>query len=520
MPLRSFSTGKALANLRDNPLSRWPDGRRDGRRLEGLVLPGHKPGFHLLTTDKVLTVGSCFARNIETRLHEIGFRVPALAVKLPDVERGSETANDLLNKYNPHSIVNEFVWAFEQPFPEEAYLELGPDVWHDPHLAGNARPSPIARVRQRRTMVTELFKVMPLCRCVIVTLGLVEAWFDEKTGLYLNSAPPAQAAKREPDRFRLDVLGHQEVLSALERLWALIRAHGSPKVRLLLTVSPVPLKATYTGDDVLVANSYSKSVLRAAAGAFAATHPEVDYFPSYEAVTLTPRSTAFLEDNRHVAPELVHAVIEDVIRTYVPGTPASADTVPEPQGDGTSIAVQVRKHLAMGRSSAARQLLARVARSREYKAAGFGEFSFRYLYGKVLADTDSPLEAEVEFTRCVELRPDSALAHYALGRVLTRLRRPLRAEHAYRRAVELDPGNIHAVIRLARMEMRNGKLADAERTALSAIAMDPHGAEAQVVLAETRAAALAAWDGEDEPSRGVRIRWPFRFVSLLRSGNK
>ncbi len=34
--------------------------------------------------------------------------------------------------------------------------------------------------------------------------------------------------------------------------------------RLILTISPVPLSATFTPSDVAVANSYSKSVLRAA----------------------------------------------------------------------------------------------------------------------------------------------------------------------------------------------------------------------------------------------------------------
>ena len=516
MPLLSLPAAKALDNLRRNPLARWPDGRRDGQRLDGVVLPGHQAGFHLLTTDKVLTVGSCFARNIETRLSEMGFRVPALTLDLPERERGSDTANDILNKYNPHSIVNEFLWAFEQPFPEESYLELGPDEWHDPHLSANALPLPLARVRQRRTMITELFKTLPLCRCVIVTLGLVEAWYDEKAGLYLNAAPPAAALRIEPDRFRLDVLGHDEVLAALEQLWGLIRRHASQKVRMLLTVSPVPLKATYTEHDVLIANSYSKSVLRAAAGTLAAAYPEVDYFPSYEAATLTARSTAFLEDNRHVATELVDALMDAVIRTYVPQAPK---TGAPPKGDAPSdksAAAHVRKHLSMGRTGAARRLLARLAHAGRYAEAGYSEFTFRYLYAKVLASAGAPLEAEVELSRCVELEPDSALAHYALGRTLARLRRPLRAERAFRRASELDPANLDARVRLARMELRNGKLVEAEETGLAALRIKPDHPEAQAVLAEIRQAAAGAWPSEEPSDKPPGDYWPQRMLRMLR----
>ena len=516
MPLLSLPAAKALGNLRRNPLARWPDGRRDGKRLEGVVLPSHQAGFHLLTTDKVLTVGSCFARHIETRLSQMGFRVPALTLDLPERERGSDTGNDMLNKYNPFSIVNEFRWAFEQPFPEASYLELGLDEWHDPHLSANALPLPLARVRQRREMVGELFKTLPLCRCVIVTLGLVEAWYDEEVGLYLNSAPPAAAIARFPERFRLDVLGHDEVLAALEQLWGLIRTHASQKVRMLLTVSPVPLKATYTEGDVLIANNYSKSVLRAAAGALAAAHPEIDYFPSYEAATLTARSTAFLEDNRHVAPELVDAIMDAVIRTYVPGAlvtdhPADDETVSR-----RSIAGQIRKHLSMGRTGPARKLLARLSQSGGYVEAGYSEFSFRYLYGKVLLSAGAPLEAEVELSRCAELQPDSALAHYALGRALARLRRPLRAERAFRRVSELDPANLDALVRLARLEARNGKLVEAEQTGLAALAITPSHPEALAVLADVRAAASAEWLPEEGQDVELRAFWPQRLLRRLR----
>ncbi len=59
----------------------------------------------------------------------------------------------------------------------------------------------------------------------------------------------------------------------------------NPDARFLVTVSPVPLTATASGEHVEVATCYSKAVLRAACGMLVARHPDVDYFPSFEIIT-------------------------------------------------------------------------------------------------------------------------------------------------------------------------------------------------------------------------------------------
>ena len=68
-------------------------------------------------------------------------------------------------------------------------------------------------------------------------------------------------------------------------------------MRILLTVSPVPLTATASTQHVLAATVYSKSVLRAAAGELYSLHQDVDYFPSYEIVASPFLRTKFFEKN-------------------------------------------------------------------------------------------------------------------------------------------------------------------------------------------------------------------------------
>ena len=52
-------------------------------------------------------------------------------------------------------------------------------------------------------------------------------------------------------------------------------------MKIVLTVYPVPFSDTFSGQDVIVANTYSKSVLRCVAQDLTELYDHVDYFPSY-----------------------------------------------------------------------------------------------------------------------------------------------------------------------------------------------------------------------------------------------
>ena len=85
----------------------------------------------------------------------------------------------------------------------------------------------------------------------------------------------------------------------------------NPKLKILLTVSPVPLTATATDQHVMVATMQSKSILRAVAGALAGDDPDVDYFPSYEIVSSPPFRGVFFEPNqRNVTESGVNFVMQ------------------------------------------------------------------------------------------------------------------------------------------------------------------------------------------------------------------
>jgi GSCFA family len=114
----------------------------------------------------------------------------------------------------------------------------------------------------------------------------------------------------------------------------------NPDVRIVASVSPVPLKATFCGPDVLVSNCVSKSTLRSALHeALPVLRREgatVDYFPSYEIVTLAPRRDEAWRaefpdgrpDGRHVREDFVgRAIMPAFLAAYV-GNDAQLEAQP------------------------------------------------------------------------------------------------------------------------------------------------------------------------------------------------
>jgi GSCFA family len=92
---------------------------------------------------------------------------------------------------------------------------------------------------------------------------------------------------------------------------------GNTGKRILMTVSPVPLTATFSGMDVVIANAYGKSVLRAVAQAIRDEFDRVDYFPSYEMVTASSDMSVWEHDLMHVTDAFVRRIVKTFVTAYV-----------------------------------------------------------------------------------------------------------------------------------------------------------------------------------------------------------
>ena len=168
------------------------------------------------------------------------------------------------------------------------------------------------RAIERRNEIFNVYEKLNSCDIIIITLGLVESWFDKSTEYYLNRMPPVPVAKKDPGRFVLSVM---DVCDAMPLLEKAITRLGEKGKKVIITVSPVPLQTTLTNNDAVVANAFSKSVLRVCADRLMRKFSHVDYFPSYEIVRSFGLA-GFIADNVHVRPDLVRSVTTYMVDRY------------------------------------------------------------------------------------------------------------------------------------------------------------------------------------------------------------
>jgi tetratricopeptide (TPR) repeat protein len=306
-----------------NRFSKWP-GRTNPERLRPFCTPEISPKFVISPGENVFTIGSCFARNIEEYLARYGLSVPTLAFQVPQDEYLGRS-NGILNKYTPPSILNEINFALndDRSLPlDDHFIFLDATRVVDLHLNSDI-PVTLDRARQRRTEVRRVFGGLRDASVVVITLGLIEAWYDNEKQIFVNQAPPPPILRRDDGRFTFHCLDYDECRQALDAIIGVLNGSGVPK-KIVVTVSPVPLGRTFTADDAIIANAASKATLRAAAGSIARAWPNVQYFPSYEMATISdPASIWAAHDQLHLRDDAVGRIIERFIDVFCPATPNS-----------------------------------------------------------------------------------------------------------------------------------------------------------------------------------------------------
>lgn len=320
MVLEIISAEDAIQKGRLNKEKSYPVRARDGHRLLPFAEVAPRPSFSFDADAKIFTAGSCFARNVERSLRAMDYNIISsdqdFYNPFPDRQPFHR-----FNKYTVHSILNEIEWALgEKPMPTADLMVPTKDgLYCDVHTLGDSLCAPLDEMVKFRESYNQKYACVAEADVVMLTLGLVESWYDNETGLHLNRFPGVTAVKLNPGRFTLHVLDYADILEGLMHTYAVIAKHN-PSFKMLVTVSPVPLDRTFRSDDILTANCYSKSVQRAAVETFVKTHP-VDYFPSYEIVTLTDSAYAWSDtDLRHVRREMVDRLMGRVLENYTDPT--------------------------------------------------------------------------------------------------------------------------------------------------------------------------------------------------------
>lgn len=331
--------------MKKNPYSEAPTRAFWSRSMKDEVFPAELTHKDLIgPTDKVASAGSCFASNLVPFLEKAGIPYVRAEEKLS------------LLRWIPGEAYgyDSFSAAYGNIYTARQWLQLlrralgkfkaKEDRWHEdgrvidpfrPGLRYAARSDEEfdALTRQHLCCVIEAVKTASV---FVFTLGLTEAWESKLDGAVYPACPGTIAGTFDPARHVFRNFTVSEIVSDLNDAIAELRGIN-PGIRVILTVSPVPLVATATDKHVLLASIYSKSVLRVAAEEVCRASREVDYFPAYELVT-GPQAPAdfFAPDYRNVTQKAVDFVMGTLLANVMAQAPADGTVGKQSKADAVA----------------------------------------------------------------------------------------------------------------------------------------------------------------------------------------
>ncbi|MEQ1772388.1 MAG: GSCFA domain-containing protein [Burkholderiales bacterium] len=269
---------------------------------------GKLNGLALTPTTPVASIGTCFAEEFAIFMRKHGYNYISTE---PDVFYASAKWGRVYTIPNFLQIVR---YSFEQDFPLE--IEKGPTGWFDAtreHSVGTyaSKEAAESAIQSHRIASREAFSSASV---LILTVGQNEAWVDVNSGLIWAQIPPRETLHAEGRRFEAREFTYEENTSALVgALETLFRI--SPRLQVLITVSPVASYATFCDTDVVSQSLANKCLLRIVVRDVLKRYPgKVFYFPSFEMV-LGLNQDSFRADNRHVKHARVDKIFETLKQT-------------------------------------------------------------------------------------------------------------------------------------------------------------------------------------------------------------
>lgn len=283
------------------------------------------PKFPVSRDMAVATAGSCFAQHVGRALRGAGLAVLDAEPAPPGLDPDSARrfgfglySGRYGNIYTTRQLL--------QLLQDAAHPRTRPEaIWtRDGRFYDALRPGTepeglesADELRQLRAFhLSRLSAMLRQCALFVFTLGMTEAWVDAATGTVFPSAPGILADPPASAQVVFHNFSFAEVLADLTAAFDLLRGFN-PQMRLLLSVSPVPLTATATSRHVLAATMASKAILRAVVDDFTRDRPEVDYVPSFEIITNPAAKGRFFAANlRSVTQEGVDLVMAQFLQAH------------------------------------------------------------------------------------------------------------------------------------------------------------------------------------------------------------
>ncbi len=206
----------------------------------------------------IFTMGSCFATNIQKAFVK---RKAELGISNKGEDNLLHVPSSVNNSFG---ITQFFEWALENKIDSTSY-------WYDDN--GKYTASSEREKYQEWLKSSDGF---------IFTFGVSEIWKDLETDTVFWRAVPQDLYNENKVRYKFELSTVEQNINNMKRLIETIHKNVG-NVPIILTVSPVPLLATFRGVSAVSANSVSKAILRVAVDQIMSLNLDnVYYWPSYE----------------------------------------------------------------------------------------------------------------------------------------------------------------------------------------------------------------------------------------------
>jgi hypothetical protein len=308
---------------------------REALKITGLWKPKHE----IRRRTRIVTAGSCFAQHFAKALVARRYRwldfEPGPAGLTPEQRKDYHYGTFSFrtgNIYTPRMLLQWLTWALTDAAPPDEVWEKD-GRFYDPFRPG-VEPGGFASAEElqasRRDTLRAIAEAVRRSHVFVFTMGLTEAWQDKATAVEYAVCPGTAAGEFDAEKHAFVNHGFGALMADMTAALRLM-FRANRRLIVLLTVSPVPLTATASGQHVLTATSHSKSMLRAVASELVLTQARVDYFPSYEIITHPAYKGRFFAPNlRSVLPEGVDHVMAQFFHDQAVGFGGEAAAAPVP----------------------------------------------------------------------------------------------------------------------------------------------------------------------------------------------
>ena len=199
---------------------------------------------------RFFTMGSCFAYNLAKSLHERGYDARHMAI------------SEYINTTFANRVFVDWLRGAEiDDSLRERIVELLPPDWS-----------------KEKTL-----EVIKTSDVFILTLGVAAAFFDRTTGAFVLPRPSALNSRALAEKYQFRTASVQENVDNVLYLIEFIRS-VAPDIKIIVTVSPVPLLASFEYESAVQADCLSKSTMRLVAHEVVnnSNLSNILYWPSFE----------------------------------------------------------------------------------------------------------------------------------------------------------------------------------------------------------------------------------------------